>query len=267
MPWIRYIPDDMNLAPNTNPFAQNPKVKIVGGTSGDCMNTPVTINALRAGAIIKVPVVLAELELQLSIDAMIDLPMPALEVKNIRKDIKIMECLLLHDTHTLFIKGAVRKTIEYSYSPVFNYKGLSDSIRQCTVELPFGGTTSVSFNGIQPVLSIPSNLTEFECHSKQDSRIPTCLKTEPALSECSMRNQISTKYYNELPYCELVSSKIVEHDRFLKHIQADRLVDKIPRIKGIEEKLALYLTIKILQNCQIAIPPMALCAILDKDPD
>ena len=257
MPWIRYIPNNMD-SNKTSSFSQNPRVKILGGTVGYCTNTPVTINSLRMGAIAKIPVILAELELQISIDAVINLPVPALQVKNINKSIKIVECLLLQDTKTLFIKGYVRKTILYSYKPVCSYEGFYDNNRQCTVDLPFECTTSVLFNGTDPPKPVPNSLKVFE-HYNQSYCTGYRSESDPSMSgEPGIHSEIRTEHYNEFPYCELVSSKIVEHDKLLSNNLEYTSSDGTSLIKNIEEKLVLLLTIKILRNCQISIPAMAL---------
>ena len=232
MPWIRYIPTDVNSY-KLDKLSQNPKVKMLGGTTGDCMNTPMTINALRTGAIAKIPVILAELELQLNIDAAIDLPVPALEVKNIHKSIKVVECLLLKETNVLFIKGYVRKTLQYTCRPICSYKGFCDNIRQCTVDLPFGCTTSVLFNGADPVMSVPSSLKVFE-HYNQNHTIGNHADSDPSMSgEPIIHNEIRTEHYNELPYCELVNSRIVEQDRLLYYDLKNSTAEGPALIKNI----------------------------------
>jgi hypothetical protein len=257
MPWVRYIPKDMETNPKNNPSTKNPRVKIVGGSSGDCMNTPVTINALRTGAIIKVPVILAELELQLSVDAEVEIPIPAREVKSLNKTIKITECTLLQDTNVLFIKGYVKKTIQYTFSPVSYYQGLFENVRQCNVEIPFGCTTKVTFNGLDPLVPIPKNSTEYEYNVKQDHEY------KGISDEITIKSKISSQFYNEAPFCELVGSRIVEYEG-ISNCNPNNLT-KDGLIKSIEEKMVIQLTIKILQNCQVALPPLALCAVLDRD--
>ena len=60
----------------------------------------------------KVPVVLAELTLHVNLDTLINFPEPVLEIKDIKKRIKLTQCRLLLPTNKLFIKGFVRKNIQ-----------------------------------------------------------------------------------------------------------------------------------------------------------
>jgi hypothetical protein len=57
-------------------------------------------------------------------------------------------------------------------------------------------------------------------------------------------NQISTAFYNEHPFCEIASSKIVELDIIHNNNLASSM---------IEENLVLYITLKILQYRQVAV--------------
>ena len=266
MPWVRYIPLEKNSTQKSLPLSHNAKIRVIGGTTGDCMNTPVTINALRTGAIAKVPVVLAEFELQLNIDAVIDLPEFAWEIKDIKKNIKVTQCLLLQETNMLFIKGHVQKNIQYTTNTLYNIHGLREEIHHCTADIPFGCTTSVTFNGTAAqVLPIPSSLTKFKyCDNHVFGNVEE--KDHILAGDLRQHDQISTEYYNELPYCELASSRIVESEKYLNYIQINKRNVSFDNktFKSIEEKMVVYLTVKILQKRPIAIPPVTLCAVPDE---
>lgn len=77
-------------------------------------NRPIETRAKTDGAIAMLPVTLAELKVKFFIQSLIDLPEPALEIKDIKKDLKIIECTLLQPTNVLFVKGFVRKNIDFS---------------------------------------------------------------------------------------------------------------------------------------------------------
>jgi len=230
-------------------------VDVKGGTANDCVNRPVFINALETGAVVKIPVVLAELTLQINIMSDIKLPEPAIEIKNIKKRLKITQCLLLQDTNVLFIKGFIRKNIDYSTKKCSNKEGLCGDIRHCTVDVPFQCTTPVVFNGIQPAPVVFNTSNEFEYFKVE--KLPNSFAEKDKLlsGDLSEYNQISTEYFNELPFCELISSRIVEFDEYLNRVCLsgyapfeERQFDKI------EEKMVVYLTLKILQNRQVAVP-------------
>lgn len=245
--------------------APDPKkccVDVSGGEVVECVNTPAPIEPIVTGAVVKVPAVLAELTIQFNVNATIALPEPAIEIKNIKKRLKITQCLLLQNTNMLFIKGFVRKNIDYSTKSCSTKEGICGDIRHCTVDVPFNCTTPVTFNGLDPLEPIPTSSTEFEYFSKQDLKGPEFAEKDDLLSgDLSEFNQISTEYFNELPFCELISSRIVEFDEYLnpQKICAKFVPFEEKQFVAIEEKMVIFLTLKILQNRQIAIPPLFDC--------
>lgn len=231
-------------------------VKVFGGEIVECVNDPVPIDAITTGAKVKVPVVLAELKVQFNVDSFIELPEPAIEIKNIKKRLKITQCLLLQNTNMLFIKGFVRKNIDYSTLKCATKEGICGDIKHCTIDIPFKCTTPVIFNGMDPLPLIPTTSTEFEYFRRQDLNGPQFAEKDELLSgDLSEFNQISTEYFNELPFCELISSRIVEFDEYLN--QRRPFNKKTPfeekEFSKIEEKMVIYLTLKILQNKQVEV--------------
>ena len=240
--------------------------KVEGGTTGDCVSTPVDINPLLRGAVAKIPVVLAELTVQINVDTIIDLPEFAWEIKNIKKHLKITQCLLLQDTNVLFIKGFVRKNIDYTTRSCSNSQGICGDIKHCTVDVPFSCTTPVVFNGIAPLAPIGRTATEFQYLREQEISGPGFADKDRLMSgDLSEFNQISTEFFNELPFCELIKSRIVEFDEQLNRVSPEGY--KVPvgekKFKSIEEKMVIFLTLKLLQKRQIAIPPTAIGAVVD----
>lgn len=234
-------------------------VNVSGGEIVECVNNPVPIEAITTGAVAKIPVVLAELQVQFNVNSKIDLPEFAIEIKNIKKRLKITQCLLLQNTNMLFIQGFIRKNIDYSTRKCSNEEGICGDIRHCTVDVPIKCATPVFFNGMAPLDVIPTTSTEFEYLRSQDVVGPQFAdKDELQSGDLSEYNQISTEYFNELPFCELISSRIVEFDEYLnpQPISCDKAPFEEREFKSIEEKMVIYLTLKILQKRQVAIPPL-----------
>ncbi|TCO79057.1 CsxC family protein [Marinisporobacter balticus] len=254
MPWNKY-----NLSQNQKIYPKKPCVSITGNTLTECENIPVPITSLQAGAIAKIPVVLAELNLQIDVSSIINLPEPALEVKQIHKRLKITQCLLLQDTNKLFIKGFVRKNIDYATRGCCSTEqGVCGDIKHCTIDVPFECVTPVTFNGIAPLPVVTTTREEFEYFKREDLKSPNFAEKDNLLSgDFSEFNQISTEYFNELPFCELINSRIVEFDEYLnrQHATKGTLPFEEKLFSKIEEKMVIELTLKILQNRQVRIPP------------
>jgi len=252
------IPADMAKV-----FAKDAKVASVsvkGGTAHDCVNYPQTITALSTGAVAKVPVVLAELEVQIHLDSIIELPEFAYEIKRIKKNVKVTQCLLLQNTNVLFIKGFIRKNIEYATRCNSNHEGFCGDIRHCTVDVPFSCTTPVTFNGIAPAPVRSNEESEFQYFRKQDVSGPQFADKDHLLSgDLTEFNQESIEYFNELPFCELESARIVEFDEFLNPHRPEGVVLPFEekQFKKIEEKAVLFLRLKLLQKRQVFVPAVA----------
>lgn len=234
-------------------------VNVKGEAINMCVNTPTDIEAITSGVVGKIPVVLAELRLQVNINSIIELPEYAYEIKNIKKKVKVTQCLLIRDTGVLFLKGFIRKNIDYSTRNGSNSCSFHGDLKHFTVDVPWTCTTDVVFNGIAPEPVFDNVSREFEYFLQQDLTGPKFGTKDKLLSsDTTEYNQISREYFNELPYCELIRAEIVEFDEALNptaHCPKEMPFEE-RKFKKIEEKMVLYLTLKILQNRQVAIPPV-----------
>lgn len=270
---------------NNSGNSENKKCVDVNVTAsvGECVSTPAPgITVPNGTARIKVPVVLAELTVDTNLVANIHFPEPVLEIKDIKKRIKIVQCRLLlpgipatTDTNVifppvagfpirLFIKGFVRKNIQYA-SPLAGTNSancVSSELRSLTVDVPFecvttiGTPTNPFLN--PPQLSFTNTRSEFDFFRAQNLGQGFPEKDQLLSSDLSQFHQVSTQFYNELPFCELISSNIVEWDES---------VDRMPlpnhqpfeegAFQNIVEKMFLQFTVKVLQNQQINITTLA----------
>ena len=256
---VKFYPKQIEVESKKCDYKKN-NVEVIGGTSDTCENVPTDIEAITAGVVAKIPVVLAELTMRVPINSFIELPEYAYEIKNIKKKVKVTQCLLIRDTGLLFIKGFIRKNIDYSTRKYSNREGFSGDIRHTTVDVPFSCSTEVGFNGTLPAEVIYNTAREFEFFMQENLTGPGFATKDKLLSsDTTEYNQISTEYFNELPYCELIRAEIVEYDEALNpHTPTDITVPfEEKRFKKLEEKMVLYLTLKILQKRQVAIPPIA----------
>lgn len=254
MAWVKY---KGNQAEKQQRQKYKPScVEVTSRTVAESTNIPVDRTSLRTGAVAKVPVVLAEFTIQINVDSVITLPEPALEIKNIKKSVKVSQCLLLQDMNTLFIKGFVRKNMKFVKYKYSNNKNLCGDIRHCSIDVPFSATTPVHFNGMDPVPPKPNEVKNFEYARKQDlSGGGFGSKDQLLYDEFGEFNQVSTEYFNELPFCELVKAKVVAFDGILNPMCAseEKMIFEERGFRKIEEKMAIFLTIKIFQKREISI--------------
>ncbi|SKC88979.1 CsxC family protein [Maledivibacter halophilus] len=226
---------------------------VFANTLEGCVNTPVDLDPITTGAVVKVPVVLAELNVQINVSSFINLPEFAIEIKNIKKRVKITQCRLLQDTNILFIKGFVRKNIDYATAACADSESVCGDIRHCTVDVPFECSTPVTFNGIDPAPLQTNTTEEFEYFRTQELPSGFPEKEDLLAGDLSEYNQISTEFFNEMPFCELISSRIVEFDEYLNRLEFSPAPFEERLFSKIEEKMVIFLTLKILQKRQVQI--------------
>jgi len=206
----------------------------------------------------KIPVVLAQLNLQLKLDAKIKFPEPVLEIKDIKKQVKLTQCRLLLPSNKLFVKGFVRKNIQYA-SPCTDIenntsKSVASDLHSYTVDIPFDCVTEVKKYLSMPVMPEVNNRQEFDFMVSKPLGTGYPEKDELLMNDLSQFHQESSQFYNELPFCELISSKIIEWDEAVDRVS---LPGESPLGEGyfnkIEEKMVVDICIKVLQNQQVHI--------------
>ncbi|MGO4886834.1 CsxC family protein [Anaerobacillus sp. MEB173] len=224
-------------------------------------NHPVEPDVTIGKSTAKVPVVLAETVVQLDLNSMIEFPEPVLEIKDIKKNLKITQCRLLIPTNKLFLSGFVRKNIQYA-TPKYSKKGsLVSSIRSLTVDIPFKAVTDVDFIN-KPKFTLSPDRREFTFFTKSDLPDGFSSKEHLLSGDLSQFDQISGEEFNELPFCQLISSRFIEYDEALDRKmgrvfnQYGHLIDA-PFEEGtftsIEEKMVVEVKIKVLQKQQVNI--------------
>lgn len=199
----------------------------------------------------KIPVVLAEPEVQINVEAVIPLPERVLEIKRILKDLKITQCKLVPSgrfvggdrIYKLFLEGCVRKNIEYATvdSNRFNKHQISGDIKHTTVNVPFQCVVEIPLSPDVLVFRDPRFFSE-----RIDFISKSGLSRDP--SEVILRNRAD---FQEKPFCEIVDAEVVELD-----IQEDDAcwVQGEKTFRKLREKMVIHVAFKILQTQQVNIP-------------
>ncbi|WLR48086.1 DUF3794 domain-containing protein [Halobacillus litoralis] len=210
---------------------------------------------------IKVPVELGAYDVTTHLVANIKFPHPVLEIKDIKKRVVITQCRLMTRTSTgsddlftdgefpLFIKGYVRKNIQYA-SPVYGASGecVSSDMKSLTTKIHFDCMTTVDLQGLVQ-LPVANTRREFDFFRAQDLGEGFPEKDQYLSSDLSQYHQESTQAYNELPFCELVASDIIEWDEATdRHSYGP--VDE-GYFHHIVEKMMVRFRIKVLQKQQV----------------
>ncbi|WCK56187.1 DUF3794 domain-containing protein [Aneurinibacillus sp. Ricciae_BoGa-3] len=239
-------------------------------TQPECKSTPVEPTHVKSDVIIKVPVVLAELDVQIDMHARIDFPMGqnVLEIKKIKKRVKVTQCRLLLPTNKLFIAGFVRKNIQYAANPMVELPPtpstmtteLLSTINSLTVDVPFECVTPIHKFLAKPLMPKFNKRKEFDflVSKPLSGGIGFPEKDELMSTDLSQFHQESSEFFNEMVFCELVSADITEWDESLNRMPITGTTG-ITRIEEgtftqLSEKMILELTLKVLQNQQVRVP-------------
>jgi hypothetical protein len=222
----------------------------------ECNNVSVTPQITTGNVYAKLPVVLAELKVQIDMDTTIDFPTDevVLEIKDVKKRVKLTQCRLLLPTNKLFLKGYVRKNIQYAAPLTQTSTTVSSNIKSFTVDVPFQCVTPVTYL-TPPVQPKQNQRGEFEFFTMTDipDTEPHSDKDKLLAGDLSQFDEQSTEYFNELPYCELISAHVIEYDEGLSRIPLDNGPFEEKTFHQVEEKMVVYLTLKVLQLQQLRV--------------
>ncbi|QUG87196.1 CsxC family protein [Bacillus nitratireducens] len=211
--------------------------------------------------IVKIPVVLAERTLQIVVEANIPLCPPAVEIKRVLKDVFLQQCKLVPVEYEpigetgywqvtrakLFVEGFIRKNIEYAA------KDCNGVIHDKIAKVRFSGFADLTRNDF---LSFP--ILAFTSENK--ARFINPKNTDvPRLDKFFFENNV---FYNEQPFCELISAEFYEldfspcdHDDddygHGHHDSCDK--DHEKEFDKLREKIVLDLTLKVLQTQQVRV--------------
>ncbi|MFC0524619.1 CsxC family protein [Pontibacillus salicampi] len=223
------------------------RCKVDAKTQVPFSDTQVTPSAITAG-VLKVPVLLAETELQIVVEADIKLDPPAVEIKRVLKDIVLTQCKLVPVAFgeemedgtrevtraKLFVEGYIRKNIEYAA------RGCNGVIYDKIAKVPFSGFADLN-DSDGDFDTLPVFGTSFESKSQflNDKK-----QDRPRFDKYYFQNSV---FYNEQPFCELVSANFFEIDYSEGYNPIDYEYEKI------REKIVVDLTLKVLQTRQVSI--------------
>lgn len=229
----------------------------------DCVNP----NVIPCGDVyVKIPVVLAETEVTIPIEAVIKLDKNAIEIKRIKKNVFLTQCRLIpfsddhHDkdkyTGLLSISGFIRKNIEYATETCTGKeKNICGDIRHCTVKVPFHCITKVKFFR-EPFFCKTPPTEELEFFTEDIESKDICAEPIIGHDPC-LQTFTSSEIFNEDTFCELEKACITEIDI---HKCAEPLKDgrdgcydsiEEHEFKKFKEKIVLKLTLKVLQKQQV----------------
>ncbi|GCD10758.1 CsxC family protein [Clostridium tagluense] len=207
---------------------------------------------------VKIPVVLTECTLTITVESSLKLEDVVLEIKHIRKNVYLNQCELIPssedgkpNTGILFVDGFIRKNIEYTTKD-HNDKGVScGRVKHATAEVPFKCTTRVTFKSYPKFK--PNNYQEEVKILKTSIKVSNPCEEGIIGEDNREQNFKIIEYFNEKVSCELISAEIIESDILENPINKEYKIPLEQGFHSITEKVVLSLTIKLLQNQHVDI--------------
>ncbi|MBD7909781.1 CsxC family protein [Clostridium cibarium] len=209
---------------------------------------------------VKLPVILAEANITIPVEATITLHQAVMEIKRIKKNLFLTQSRLIPfsssiaapNSGILFIAGFIRKNIEYEAQTCTTAETANtcENIRHCIVEVPFNFTTRITF--LRPPIFIKNITTsELEFFTDKPQVCDVCAEPVFGRDPCE-QSFLFTEVFNEKPYVELVSATFTEVDIHKNPILSQE-TSMERMFTQITEKIMVNLTLKVLQNQQVKV--------------
>ncbi|MED2984696.1 DUF3794 domain-containing protein [Bacillus thuringiensis] len=214
--------------------------------------------------VIKTPVILAEVELQFVTDATITFPEPVLEIKAVRKQLKISHSHLLLPSDKIFLKGVIRKNIQYATPIGANNKMISSNLRSLTVDIPFSYTTEIMEYLSKPIYKYNERLEQNFYKQNVIHEFNQCEDDMVCSDDVFQFNEVTKEIFNDKIYCELMTGRIIEYNEPLnkesgkicggnQEQQYENVSLEEGTFTALEEKMVIDLKMKVLQQQQIRV--------------
>ncbi|MEG0773503.1 hypothetical protein [Clostridium sp.] len=199
-----------------------------------------TIKERANSLITKIPIVLSEVEIEISIEKEFKLKKSATYVKTIDKHTVITQCDLIPHTDKLFVEGYVQKSIWFYHNEISDKSTTEGKLKHITLNIPFKAINRVKFQN-EPIYgeNYKKSITE-GCIGDKKNHI----------------TENSWVYYNkpdERIYCELEDIKIMETDTFNTEGDDTKDLQREHQFRNLVIKMVIQIGLKVFQKQSINI--------------
>ncbi|MDP4180173.1 MAG: hypothetical protein Q8942_03670 [Bacillota bacterium] len=206
------------------------------------------VEGIKVPLVGKIPVVISEADVQVYVDATIQLEEPALEITRVKKNIFLTRSqLILTDdkkSSKLILSGFVRNCVEYSTARHVGNTSVSGRIRFTVVNIPFKCFTKIDFL-TDPVSAVNPQIFTSSARSSDGMG-----------SDQFALSITNSEILNEKIYCELIESKVRQVD--IKR-DIEELTSRNGRnlnehtFRSFLESMVIELKLRVLQNQSVYI--------------
>lgn len=192
-------------------------------------------------AVIKLPVILSEPNIQVFIEVLTKFPEPIFEINDFNKKVFLNQCRLILGTNKLFIKGFIKEDVEYATAQCIDANSISGSIKKVSLNIPFQGSAKVFFH-TPPKISNQASRIDLEVLNPE--------KNGADLSEKSFGHFefLNEKVFAELDSTEILETHIKEEIKILENT-----LDDAHTFQKMRSKIILDLKLNLLQKQEVFI--------------
>ena len=250
--WVRETPSPKVCPQPIQPVTPNPTFP---NTATQQMCTPLQLEKSGPNTVL--------ITISIPAESTIKLPTRALEIKMIRKTLKITQnrffnCVpsepgIPHDTPKLFLGGFVRKDIQYSEAVQQTSTTVTSIMKDFVVDIPISCVIDLGKHLIFP--PIHYNQQREYGFAKSASLPSEFSSKDPMLSsDLSEFNLLSRQFYNPLPTCQLLFNQINEFDDALDclPLQGGPLGERT--FTTLQEKMIILIQLRLTFPTQIKHP-------------
>lgn len=193
-------------------------------------------------------------------ESIITLPTNALEIKIIKKHLKVTQCRFFnrvpsvlgvpHDTPKLFFGGFVRKDIQYSEAIRQTSTTVEGVIKDFVVDIPISCTIDLGKHLIFPQVHYNQ---QREYGFANSTPLPSGFSSKDQLlsNDLTEFNVLSQEFYNPLPICRLVFSQINEMDEALDRLPLHGGPFEEGTFRTLQEKMTILIQLELTFPTQI----------------
>lgn len=187
-------------------------------------------------------------------EAVFTLPTKALEIKKIKKNLKVTQCRFFNffprvpgkpqDTPKLFLGGFVRKDIQYSEPTHQTAHTVAGTIKDFVVDVPYSCVIDLGSTLVIPPTLFSQQL-EYEFLNSQPLPSGFSPKDHLMSGDISELNMVSTEFLNSLPTCTLVFSQINEMDDAIDRVALAGGPFEEGTFRTVQEKMIILIQLRL----------------------
>lgn len=250
--WVRETPSPKVCPQLIQPVTPNPTFQ---NTATLQMCTPLQLKKTGSDTVL--------ITVSIPAESIITLPTKALEIKMIRKNLKITQsrffnCVpsipgIPHDTPKLFIGGFVRKDIQYSEAVRQTSTTVEGVIKDFVVDIPISCVIDFGRHLIFPPIHYDQQ-REYGFASSTPLPSGFSSKDQMLSSDLTEFNALSQQFYNPLPTCQLLFSQINEIDDALDRVPLHGGPFEEGTFRTLQEKMVILLQLRLTFPTQFYYP-------------